>query len=38
MTAGLIETVFDIGCEIIRDPVHGRPLCIPRRVPAPVEA
>jgi iron complex transport system ATP-binding protein len=38
MTAGLIETVFDIGCEVIRDPVHGRPLCIPRRVPAPVEA
>jgi iron complex transport system ATP-binding protein len=38
MTAGLIEAVFDIGCEIIRDPVHGRPLCIPRRVAAPVEA
>lgn len=38
MTAGLIEAVFDIGCEIIRDPVHGRPLCIPRRIAAPVEA
>jgi iron complex transport system ATP-binding protein len=38
MTAGLIEAVFDIGCEIIRDPVHGRPLCIPRRVTAPIEA
>lgn len=29
VTASLIETVFQLKCEIIADPLYGTPLCIP---------
>ena len=35
MRADLIARVFDVRAEIITDPVHGRPLCIPLGRAAP---
>ncbi|MBW3550577.1 MAG: VacB/RNase II family 3'-5' exoribonuclease [Proteobacteria bacterium] len=33
--AALIESVFEIQCRVIDDPVHDRPLCIPMRNSSP---
>ncbi len=37
VTAEMIEAVFDMKCQIIPDPIHGTPLCLPygkgRRIP-----
>lgn len=35
MTEELIGTVFGIRCQIIHDPVHDRPMCIPIRNASP---
>jgi iron complex transport system ATP-binding protein len=35
MSEALIESVFEIQCRVIEDPVHSRPLCIPMRNSSP---
>ncbi len=35
MTEAMIGEVFDVRCQVIHDPVNGRPMCIPMRNTSP---
>jgi iron complex transport system ATP-binding protein len=38
VTEDMVRAVFNLGCQIIKDPLFGTPLCVPYGATRPIES